>query len=82
MQNLPGLPAIEQIPPHSVSEAITEHILTDLQAMRASDGAGLSALLDEAIMEGIDRAFSIAAHAHATTVLGVERSVRAGNRSG
>ena len=50
MQNLTGLPAGDQIPLHSVSEGITEHILAGLQAMRASDGADLSVLLDGAII--------------------------------
>jgi transposase-like protein len=82
MQNLPGISTGEQIPLHGVSDAITQRVLADVHAMRSDEGAGLAALLDQAILEGINRAFSIAAHAHATAVLGAERSVRAGSRAG
>lgn len=82
MSNLTAISPSEQIPFENVSQAVSVQILADFNGQRDNDGAGLSALLDAAILEGINRAFTVAAEAHASAVLGVERSVRAGSRAG
>ena len=82
MTNLPGIPSGNQTLVQNVSEAITSHILSDAEALRAEDGAGLSALLDEAILTGVEQSFRAMAQAHATAVLGAERSARLNGRSG
>ena len=82
MQNLPGLPPQSQNLLHTVSEAITERVLCDVQSLRSDGGAGLSDLLDDAIVESINRALSKVAQEHATAVLGAERSSRASSRAG
>lgn len=82
MSDVTALSPCGQIPFSDVSEAVSTRVLADFRAHRDNDGADLSALLDAAILEGINRAFTVAAEAHASAVLGVERSVRAGNRAG
>ncbi len=82
MQNLPGLPLNQQTLLHSVSEAVTERVLSDVQNLRSGGGAGLSDLLDDAVLRGINQALSKVAQAHATEVLGAERSSRASSRAG
>ncbi len=82
MTTLPLLPSCAQIPFQAVSKAVTTQILSDVDGMRADDGAELSTLLDAAILEGIDNAFSLAAERHAVKILGAERSARVGARVG
>jgi putative transposase len=82
MKNVPAISPCAQMPLEAVSEAVTDRILESINTLRADDGAGLSSLLDSAILDGIDRAFSAAAHRHAVAVLGAERSERAGARAG
>lgn len=82
MSNLPGVPSDEQTLVQNVSQAVTSHLLNDVEGLRAQDGAGLSSLLDEAIVSGVEQAFCAMAQAHATAVLGAERSARLTGRSG
>lgn len=82
MSNVTTLSSCEQTSFQDVSQAVSAQILADFRTHREDDGKSLSELLDAAILEGINRAFSVAAEAHASEVLGVERSVRAGSRAG
>ena len=82
MRNVPATSPCAQTPFHAVTEAVTAQVLGEFESLRAQDGAGLSVLLDAAIREGIDQAFSAAAERHAASLLGAERSARVGSRVG
>lgn len=82
MSNLTAISSCEQTSFQEVYEAVSAQILADFRVHREDGGESLSELLDPAILEGINRAFAVAAEAHASEILGAERSVRAGSRAG